>query len=309
MRAGLYLLVCLLFFGITLAANGGIDQADYNRYVAEVTAGKGSECGVVSDHSDQERGISRTSGTSAGSSLPFVSDLSPYSECALDRLRLRPLPAARPVGVSGSFLGSASRVRSVDGLLFSAAWKVNVTSTVFWVGEKATGRSPSNERSAWDKLWMEHFGGYDSPEETERTPWYTPKSFQPRENPFYVALPYCDLVDGKFRPEASAVIPWFSLCYRGSGVSVCKDRWVAIYAHGRVAFAQWEDVGPFETDDWAYVFGDQGAPRHGYSQNAGIDVSPAVRSYLGLSGIDKVSWRFVEVSQVAGGPWDGWPSQ
>ena len=156
---------------------------------------------------------------------------------------------------------------------------------------------------------MEHYGGYDDP--ANRSGSYAPLAFRPRLNPFYVALPYCDVVSGRFRPEASSVIPWFGAAYRGGGISVCKDHWVAIYAKGRIAFAQWEDVGPFTTNDWRYVFGPDPGPSaiSGNARNAGIDVSPAVRKYLGLSGVDQVNWRFVESSQVWRGPWVDWSSR
>jgi hypothetical protein len=39
--------------------------------------------------------------------------------------------------------------------------------------------------------------------------------------------------------------------------SWCKDRWVAIRHGNKVCFAQWEDVGPFQTDHWQYVFGNE----------------------------------------------------
>ena len=213
--------------------------------------------------------------------------------------------------ISGFKHGSALPVRvRADAMAGSAAvtfspeWKRDITSTVFWVGEPASGRSQGNRRSAWDGLWELHYGGLDAP--GTRTVFFTPASFRPHLNPFYVALPYCDIMNGRLRPEAGAVIPWFNSGYRGPGVSVCKDHWVAIYARGRVCFAQWEDVGPFETDDWQYVFGPQAAPRHGHNGNAGIDVSPAVQRFLGLSSLDKVNWRFVDGSQVWQGPWSGW---
>lgn len=65
-------------------------------------------------------------------------------------------------------------------------------------------------------------------------------------------------------------------------------------------YAQWEDVGPFRTDHATYVFGDERLlpnPNHG----AGIDVSPAVRDYLGLTAVDIVDWRFVEEAEVPTG--------
>ena len=39
------------------------------------------------------------------------------------------------------------------------------------------------------------------------------------------------------------------------------------------------------------------------NHGAGIDVSPAVRDYLGLGSLGLVDWRFVEEADVAAGPW------
>ena len=35
----------------------------------------------------------------------------------------------------------------------------------------------------------------------------------------------------------------------------------------------------------------------------GLDVSPAVRDYLGLSGMNRTVWQFVDASKVPDGPW------
>jgi len=177
-------------------------------------------------------------------------------------------------------------------------------ATVFWVGEPAGDHNPvPNTRSAWDQNWQENFGGLDHPD--QRDGW-CPAGFTPRLNPFYVALPYNDVAGGgSHRPEASAAIPWFWRNYRGDGISVCKDRWVAIHHAGRVCYAQWEDVGPFETDHWQYVFG-QEAPRPNRNQSAGIDLSPATRDFLGLRSGETVEWRFVEDADVPQGPWTDW---
>ena len=59
-------------------------------------------------------------------------------------------------------------------------------------------------------------------------------------------------------------------------------------------------MGPFRTDSAAYVFGTDTAPN--LNRGAGIDVSPAVRDYLGLTPLDLVDWRFVDRSDVAAGP-------
>jgi len=183
-------------------------------------------------------------------------------------------------------------------------WKRNVVATVFWVGELPTRNNPTpNTKSAWDQNWVENFGGYDHP---ERRDGFMPADFIPNLNPFYIALPYNDVArGGGHRPEASEVIPWFWQSYRGSGISVCKGRWVAIHHKGRVCYAQWEDVGPFEVDHWQYVFGDEN-PRPNRNKSAGIDVSPAVRDYLAMSGMATVEWRFVEDHEVPAGPWHDW---
>ena len=73
--------------------------------------------------------------------------------------------------------------------------------------------------------------------------------------------------------------------------------------HGtRLCYAQWEDCGPFRTDHWQYVFGNE-RPRPNLNHGAGLDVSPAVREYLGLADIDICDWKFVESWQVPPGPW------
>ena len=185
--------------------------------------------------------------------------------------------------------------------LASAAWKRNIVSTVFWVGELPGEHNPTpNTKSAWDQNWLANFGGYDDP---ERRVGYLPAGFTPLLNAFYVALPYNDVTrGGRHRPEASEVIPWFWQSYRGDGISVCKGRWLAIHHAGRVCFAQWEDVGPFEVDHWQYVFGNE-APRPNRNGGAGIDLSPAVRDFLQLRSGDTVEWRFAEESEVPNGPW------
>ena len=36
---------------------------------------------------------------------------------------------------------------------------------------------------------------------------------------------------------------------------MCKNRWVRLSRGGKTCYAQWEDVGPFVSDDAAYVNG------------------------------------------------------
>ena len=185
-----------------------------------------------------------------------------------------------------------------------AAWRGNVVATVFWVGEQASENNPvANVASAWDPNWEDNFGGFDHP---TRRDGFLPAGFTPNLNPFYVALPYNDLgADGLHRPEAAEVIPWFWREFRGEGVSVCRGRWLAIHREGRVCYAQWEDVGPFQTDHWQYVFGGE-EPRDNRNGGAGIDLSPAVRDFLKLRSGDRVQWRFVDEQDVPSGPWRSW---
>lgn len=151
-------------------------------------------------------------------------------------------------------------------------WHENVVTTVFWVGEKG------NTSSAWCGDWVAAYGGVDDP---QKRSGFHPSGFTPRENPFYCALP-CNR----------------SLYKQAKVSALDKDRWIEIEFKGRRCFAQWEDVGPYHTDDYGYVFG--GKPP---KAKVGLDVSPAVRDYLDLSGNDATRWRFVKAEAVPPGPW------
>jgi hypothetical protein len=179
----------------------------------------------------------------------------------------------------------------------SYPWKMGIVATVFWIGE--TGSGPTNARSAWDKNWVGSYGGVDDPLCRRG---YGPAGFSPLENPFYVALPYSDMRAGRLKSEAAKVVPWFIEHFRGLGSSVCKGHWVEIRHAAKICYAQWEDVGPFCTDSASYVFGDA-RPSPNVNYGAGIDVSPAVRDYLGLGSLALVDWRFVEQAGVPAGPW------
>ena len=181
-------------------------------------------------------------------------------------------------------------------------WKRNIVTTVFWVGERPTRNNPvPNTKSSWDPQWHRSFGGFDNPDPGSRRNFIT-KSFSPRQNPFYIALPYNDVTQGTTKPESRKVIPWFREAFEKVGKSVCKGRWVAIRHGGHVAYAQWEDCGPFRTDHYQYVFGDD-RPRPNLNQGAGLDVSPAVRDFLGMGGKDVCDWKFVDAKDVPPGPW------
>jgi hypothetical protein len=184
-------------------------------------------------------------------------------------------------------------------------WHFDITATYFYIGEQATKNNPTpNTASSWDSAWDDNYGGFDDPNPAHRCPHtYTPLAFTPQLNPFYVALPYNDIQKGGPKPEAAKVIPWYRRDKDSKYESVCRGTWVQIYYNGRYCFAQWEDCGPFVTDDWQYVFG-KARPKNTSNKCAGIDISPAVRDYLGIKGgIATVHWRFVDFHRVPGGPW------
>ena len=181
-------------------------------------------------------------------------------------------------------------------------WKRGIVTTIFWIGERPAGHNPvPNVRSSWDKYWYYNYGGYDNPDAGSRRD-FIPIKFVPHQNPFYFALPYNDVQGGHTKYEARRVIPWFKQAFVRDGRTVLKDRWIAVRHGNKVCYAQWEDCGPFRTDDWRYVFGDE-HPRPNLNEGAGLDVSPAVRDYLGLGVKDACDWKFVEFREVPHGPW------
>jgi len=178
----------------------------------------------------------------------------------------------------------------------------DISVTVFWIGEEGNeenGYIP-NLQSTWDDNWIEHYGGIDDPENRNG---FFPAEFTPLENPFYFALPYSDFDDdGNRKNTAYDVVYWAGDSVWEPLESMCKNRWIMVVWNGKTAYAQWEDAGPFGEDDFPYVFGNAD-PENSINDGAGLDVSPAVRDYLGLSGLDQVNWRFVETDSVPGGPW------
>lgn len=182
-------------------------------------------------------------------------------------------------------------------------WKTDIVTTVFWIGEPVGGRNfTPNFASSWDPHWTQAYGGFDTPDPAGRRN-YIPVKFTPKQNPFYVALPYNDVTRGTTKPESRLVIPWFKEAFEKEGQSVCRDRWVAVRNRaGKVGYAQWSDCGPFRTDHWQYVFGNE-KPKPNLNKGAGLDVSPALRDFLELGSTDVTDWKFVDAKEVPGGPW------
>jgi len=180
-------------------------------------------------------------------------------------------------------------------------WKTGIVTTKFWIGEGSTPiSSTDNVESSWDEEWLQRNHGTDNPYDRSG---YAAGSHASTLNPFYCALPFNDLA---FPDQARAWLPrgWYRHPEDGRQISACKDRWVEIKSsRGDVCYAQWEDVGPLRYDDAAYVFGDERPIGLG-DDRAGLDVSPAVFDYLGLSDRNRfTSWRFVDEADVRPGAW------
>jgi len=180
----------------------------------------------------------------------------------------------------------------------------NIVTTYFWIGQGDTPISATtNIKSAWDSFWKKNFGGIDCPDQRKDAKKFReaslPRKFAPTLNPFYVALPFNDIA---FPKKSRKWVYWWDeeKYKKGRFDSQCKGRWIMIRFNNKVCYAQWEDVGPLRYDHAEYVFGDELPTRH---SRAGLDVSPAVRDYLGLSGLDKTDWKFVKDDQVPYGPW------
>ncbi len=183
-------------------------------------------------------------------------------------------------------------------------WKTDIVCTVFWIGEQPGENNPTpNDKSSWDKEWQSNYGGVDDPDAADRNANYIPKTFVPRLNPFYIALPYNDLAEGGgTKASAYVKIPWFKQRFTKPGTTVLKGQWLAIRFGTKVCYAQWEDTGPFNTDDEEYVFG-TARPANDKNNGAGIDISPAIRDYLGMRSGARCDWRFCDAGEIPDGPW------
>jgi hypothetical protein len=202
-------------------------------------------------------------------------------------------------------------------------WHHNIVATTFWVGEifDPNAEDGSQEISTYDGQWLAHYGGCDGIVtgggcETERRSSkddYFPTSMTPKENPFYLDLPFDDINDAGAFARRATVIPWASLSKYANDVgdgaiSLMKNRWVQIRNGDHTCFGQIEDAGPGEYNDATYVFGTGDArPLNSRYGGAGMDVSPALNGCLGFTELDgdtdSVTWRFVDDSDVPAGPW------
>jgi hypothetical protein len=202
-------------------------------------------------------------------------------------------------------------------------WHTGIISTTFWVGEifDPIASDGSQVISTYNSNWFADYGGCDgdassgSCETQARTAanGFLPTTMSPKENPFYLDLPFDDVNDATALAMRQSVIPWATdPAYRGAGtnsnISLMKNRWVRITSHGQTCYGQIEDAGPGQYHDTAYVFGSENArPGNKNFNGAGMDVSPALNGCLRFAELDGegdlVNWQFVEASEVPAGPW------
>ena len=199
----------------------------------------------------------------------------------------------------------------------------DVVATTFWVGEvfDPTAEDGSQVLSTYDDDWLAHYGGCDGVvvgEECRTEPrvaangWF-PTRMTPRENPFYLDLPFDDVNDPAAATRRAEVVPWahdpgWAELLADPERSLMKNRWVAVRKGDRVCFGQVQDAGPGEYDDAAYVFGsDDARPANERYNGAGMDVSPALNGCLGFAELDgqddRVDWWLVDDADVPAGPW------
>jgi hypothetical protein len=215
--------------------------------------------------------------------------------------------------------GQLSGSRTANGY----PWHTKIVATTFWVGEifDPTASDGSQVISTYDAEWLKDYGGCDGVSakgscDTERrfaANGFFPTSMTPRQNPFYLDLPFDDVNDGKAAARRADVVPWahdaaYADILGNPDQSLMKNRWVEITHDGATCYGQVEDAGPGEYNDANYVFGGGDArPQNTRYNGAGMDVSPALNGCLGFSELngedDVVSWRFVEDANVPSGPW------
>lgn len=168
--------------------------------------------------------------------------------------------------------------------------------------------------------------------------WAT-ESKMPRENHFYLDLPYDDINVAK--DERCKIIPWANdPGYKGnctnSKFSYMKNRWVKLTKGDKVCYGQIQDAGPADDEnpkgqsrskgkllyrDAPYVFGvDVDGNKYNdvrpdnlnfgptSKDGAGVDVSPALNGCLGFKdrdgNSDRINWQWVDAVDVPkDGPW------
>jgi hypothetical protein len=198
-----------------------------------------------------------------------------------------------------------------------------IVATTFWVGEIFDPHSPDGSQviSTYDASWERHYGGCDGVLtrgscQTERrvaADGFFPTRMTPRENPFYLDLPFDDVNNPAAFSRRAQFIPWaddpgYAGHAHDPAFSYMKNRWVRLTRDGRTCYGQIEDAGPGVYDDYRYVFGTADRrPASRLYNGAGLDVSPALTGCLGFTELngddDRLTWQFVDKVDVPPGPW------
>ncbi|CAM3071901.1 LGFP repeat-containing protein [Prescottella defluvii] len=202
-------------------------------------------------------------------------------------------------------------------------WHTDIVATTFWVGEifDPTAEDGSQVLSTYDAHWLESYGGCDGvsvdgqcrTESRTADNGYFPRNMTPRENPFYLDLPFDDVNDEIAFAQRGEVVPWADESpYRerisDPSFSLMKNRWVRLKSGDNTCYGQIQDAGPANYHDADYVFGaDDRRPASDEFNGAGLDVSPALNGCLGFRELDgqndRVDWQFVDEGDVPPGPW------
>ena len=239
----------------------------------------------------------------------------------------------------GAALGLVGLVLLVNGLVGCAAaepspaahvssgypWHTDIVATTFWVGEVFDPNASDGSQviSTYDSMWWDHYGGCDGvvvdgecrsrTEARSADNGYFPRQMTPRQNPFYLDLPFDDINNPTAFAQRGSLVPWAhepGLSGRAGdrSVSFMKNRWVKLKRGDRICYGQIQDAGPGVYDDAAYVFGsDDRRPENSRYNGAGMDVSPALNDCLAFADLDgandRVDWQFVDDADVPEGPW------
>ena len=186
----------------------------------------------------------------------------------------------------GAALGLVGLVLLVNGLVACAAepepspaahvssgypWHTDIVATTFWVGEVFDANASDGSQVDLD-LRQQVVGtlrrlrrrrrGRRVPYRRARSAdnGYFPRQMTPRENPFYLDLPFDDINNSTAFAQRGSVVPWAhepGLSSRAGdrSVSFMKNRWVKLKRGDRICYGQIQDAGPGVYDDAAYVFG------------------------------------------------------
>ena len=275
---------------------------------------------------------------------PLVRDYTPSTLPCMSHTQTRLLAGA------GALLLTAGALIASAGAADARAYPAHtgIVSTTFWVGEifNATAADGSQVCSTYDSQWALHWSGISNGSKagsgtdcagaplggcdgvpsgtgsafkcaTERRSsanGYFPTSVPtPKENPFYLDLPFDDLNDSTAFGQRATVVPWandpgFAGNAANGSFSYMKNRWVKLTKGSATCYAQIEDAGPGQYHDVNYVFGAGDArPASRQFNGAGMDVSPAVNGCLGFAELDGqsdvVGWSFIDAAAVPAGPW------